>query len=97
MPERVTVTDVRFAEAPEGQHRFGLLGWIRFTLNDLVVVDGVALRRTRDGRIVLSFPRRADRHGNVHYDCRPVDNVAREAIQVEVLAALGIKSDERVP
>ena len=84
----VTVTDVRFAEAPDGHQRLGLLGWIRFTLNDAVVVDGVTLRRTRDGRVTLSYPVRHDARGAQHAIVRPIDDAARHAIEAQVFAAL---------
>lgn len=68
----------------------GLLAWLRFRLDDLVVIDGVSLRRTRDGRLVLSFPIRHDSQGRQHPIVRPVDDVARRALESEVLEALGL-------
>ncbi len=54
-------------------------------------LDGVALRRTLDGRLSLSFPAR--RHGSdrPHFYFRPVDDRARREIEHEVLKAIGIE------
>jgi DNA-binding cell septation regulator SpoVG len=68
----------------------GLLGWISFRLNRRLQVDGVALRRTIEGRHTLSFPARRDRAGNQRFYVRPLDDETREAIESQVLTALGI-------
>ena len=81
-------TDVRFKAAESHQIRDGLLGWASFVLGETVRLDGVAVRRTRDGRLVLSFPSRRDRRGREHYLVAPIDNAARLDIERQVLAAL---------
>ena len=95
MAGRITVTDLQFTGAPEATIRSGLLGWVRFTLNDLIVIEGVALRRTRGDRMTLSFPVRHDARGDQHDVVRPLNSAAREALENEVFRALGIKSAER--
>jgi hypothetical protein len=92
-----TVSTVRFDAAPADDVRRGLLGWVSFVLADVLVIDSVAVRRTHVGRLTLSYPRRADRLGNAHYDVRPRDNAARLAIEAQVFAALGFKSEEATP
>ena len=82
------VTDTRFKAAEPDQVRDGLIGWASFVLGRAVRLDGVAVRRTRDGRIVLSFPSRRDRRGREHYIAAPIDNAARLDIERQVLAAL---------
>lgn len=68
----------------------GLLGYVSFRLNGAIGVDGVTLRRTLDDRHVLSFPARTDSSGQQHFFLRPLDNQAREAIERQVLDALGV-------
>jgi len=92
VPADLAITNVRFAEAPDGQQRFGLLGYVRFVLADAVAIDGVALRRTRDDRFVLSFPTRRDARGGQHAVVRPISSAVRAAIENEVFLALGIKA-----
>ena len=41
----------------------GLLGYLTIFYGDLVL-DGVVLRRTADGRFALAFPARTDRAGH---------------------------------
>jgi hypothetical protein len=83
----VRVRDVRFTRAGVGQSRGGLLGWIRCVYGDLRL-DGLAIRRTRDGRIVLTFPRNIDGAGREHPYVAPLDGEAHRELERQVLAAL---------
>src|SRR5438046_1066011 len=83
------VTNVRFAPAPHANTEYGLLGWISFDLGGSLHVDGVTLRRTRGGRLTLSFPSRIDRRGTEHPYLRPTCSRARRAIERAVLSELG--------
>ncbi len=60
--------------------RSGLLGFVSIYMGD-VIVDGITVRKTAEGRLTLSFPERRDRLGRRHAIVRPVDNEARLAIE----------------
>ena len=90
------LTVVRFTPGSPADARKGLLGWAVVRYGDLHV-DGIALRRTRGGRHVLSFPVRHDRAGSQHDVVRPVDDAARGRIEAAVLAALGLHAAEPAP
>ena len=68
--------------------RTGLLGYLSVFYGDLVL-DGIVLRRTADGRFALSFPARDDGTGKRHPYVRPVDDAARTAIERTLFAQLG--------
>lgn len=87
------ITAVRFSAAPRRDIRTGLLGWVSFTLGDLLL-DGIAVRRARDRRLVLSYPQRTDSYGNRHPVVRPLDDAARRAIESAVFRALGLDREE---
>ena len=57
------ISAVRFTPADDRMARTGLLGWISFLLDDQVRISGIAVRRTRQGRMTLSFPSRDDGWG----------------------------------
>jgi len=92
MSESPRVSAIRFSAAPARDVRSGLLGWVSFILGDLHL-DGVAVRKTRDGRLVLSFPERRDARGNRHPIVRPLDDAARRQIEAEVFTALQLDLD----
>ena len=80
-----------FCSSSPRDRETGLLGWVALEVDGLLVVDAVAVRRTRDGRLVLSFPERTDSQGRRHPLVRPLDDAARRAIERQVLAALGLE------
>jgi hypothetical protein len=84
----IRVADVRFTPADYAQARRGLLGWVRCIYGDLRL-DSLAIRRTRDGRIVLTFPGRVDGAGRERPYVAPQGDAARRDLEVQILAALG--------
>jgi DNA-binding cell septation regulator SpoVG len=68
--------------------RTGLLGWIGVDFGNLFV-DGIALRKSAEGKLILAFPKRKAGNGQLHAVVRPVTNEARIAIEREILAQLG--------
>ncbi len=83
-----TVSAVIFSRAHHLDRQRGLRGWTSFLLDDALVVEGVAIRRSRDGVLSLSFPEPVDRKGKRRRPVRPVDEEARLAIERQVLSAL---------
>jgi hypothetical protein len=61
----------------------GLLGYVSCTVAGLHL-DGLTLRRTRGGRLAVSFPCRRDRRGRRHPIVRP----RGKALEAAILAAL---------
>ena len=84
----IKITNVQFTSADPRDVETGLLGWIRCTLNGSIQLDGISLRRTRDGRHTLSFPARFDQAGRLHHYLRPLDDETRHAIERQVFKAL---------
>ena len=89
-PQRLVVTEVRLSPVTRQDRQRGLLGFVRCVLGGSVLIDGVALRRTTDGVLALSFPVRRRARGRFHGVLRPLDNRARLEIERQVFAALGL-------
>ena len=83
----VRISEIRFIPASEKFESTGLLGWASFVLGDLVGM-AVGVRRTRDGKIALSFPSRRDGNGILHQSVWPHDDEARVDIESRVIATL---------
>ena len=66
--------------------RGGLLGFVSVFYGDLVL-DGITVRRTADGRLTLSFPQRRDGRGRSHPLFRPVDDAARLRLEKAIFDA----------
>jgi DNA-binding cell septation regulator SpoVG len=95
MSNRVTVTDLHLVAATEADRASGLLYFATFTLGVLEV--HVTVRRTRGGRIVLSFPCRHDRAGRQWPLVRPINDEARQAIEAAVVAKVKALASEFGP
>jgi DNA-binding cell septation regulator SpoVG len=82
------VSSVRFTSAPVQDQQSGLVGFVSLLLAGCLRIDGIAVRRTRCGRLVLSFPVRRDAVGREHSVVRPIDDAARRDIEATVLRSL---------
>ena len=99
------VTDIRYQPAPLDMRGTGLRGWATATVNGMWVFDSLAVRRTADGRFVLSFPSRRDRSGAEYAYYRPTNAEVRQEIEAAVLEELDRRgfivlpktSDRRAP
>lgn len=85
---RPLITGIEFTRASRAQARTGLLGWVSCILSGEIQLDGIAVRRTRAGRITLSFPEHRDRHRRRHPMCRPLTDEGRERLEDEILSVL---------
>ena len=81
------ISEVRFVAAPPQYETTGLLGWATGVLDGCLGL-AMGVRRTTDGRLVLSFPARRDADGQVHHLAWPVDQASRDAIEGQVLREL---------
>ena len=91
------ISNAQLAAATFDDQERGLIAWIRFVIDDTLVVDGVALRVTDDGRRTLSFPERRDSSGRAHPFLRPFDDRARREIEAQVFQALGFPGGASTP
>lgn len=89
--ERVCpLSQISFTAAPEPMQLDGLRGWVRFTVLGGLVVRDVALRRSRDGREYLAYPKRSTAKGAEHCVVSPSTDRMRAAIELQVFAALAL-------
>ena len=94
MTETVKVVSaVGFTPGSAQDMREGLIGYVTCCFADLLLLDGITLRRTAAGKHALSFPCRTDGQGRRHPLYRPLDDRARLLIEDAVFAALGISRD----
>jgi DNA-binding cell septation regulator SpoVG len=71
--------------------RSGLLAWLTIEFGGSLILDGLTLRRTVDGRHAISFPLRRDPKGNRHVLIQPVDSDARRRIESAILQQLDLE------
>ncbi len=84
------VTDATLSPALQHDRARGLIGFVQIVINDTIALDGVTLRVDSDGRRYLGYPSRDTRGGSRFPYIRPLDENARQDVQRQVFAALGI-------
>ena len=93
-PLPIQFDDIRFVAAGPEDVEAGLLGWIGCTVNGMLRLEDLALRRSAGGQLALSFPARRDGADRQHFYIRPLDDTARREIEHQILRALGHNGDE---
>lgn len=88
---RIDIRDVHFTAAPPADVETGLLGWARLTLNGVLKLDAIAVRRTLTGHVTISFPARRARAGKEHKLMRPVNAEVGRELEHQILTALGFE------
>ena len=81
-----------WVKASESDIRTGLLGFLSVHYGDLVL-DGLVLRRSADGRYLISFPARSDRSGRKHPYIRHADDEVRQRVERELLRQLAEREE----
>ncbi len=82
------ITNVRFAAARQLDVQAGLLGWISCDI-DTLRVDGITVRRSRQGQPYLRFPtRRRASSGREFSVVSPSSEHAKLAIERQILHEL---------
>lgn len=93
MPEPLRISAVTLIDAKPADVRRGLLGFVSCTLGGRVRLDGLTLRRSREGRLYVSFPRPRDARGRERSTVRPVDVASQREIEAQIFLALGIEQE----
>jgi hypothetical protein len=91
--DTLRIQNVRFEPSDPEAWDTGLLGYVSFGLNDGVRIDGVTLRRTRHGKLSLSFPTKRRVTGKQFFCVRPLDATAHKQIEEQVFQALGLAGE----
>ncbi|MCP4036597.1 MAG: hypothetical protein GY733_06645 [bacterium] len=87
----LTVTDAEFAPALARDRDRGLIGYVQVVINDTMVLDGLTLRVSSDGRRYLSYPSKSTRGGSRFPYIRPISERVRQDLQRQVFLALEIE------
>jgi DNA-binding cell septation regulator SpoVG len=80
-----SVSDVQFTRSRPDLADAGLLGWTSFCLAG-VQFHGVGMRRTKDGRFALAWPRARTEKGRDRSVVHPKDDATRESLEEQILA-----------
>ena len=83
---KIPITDVKVRVVDNGTD--GLLAWASCVIAGAVKLDNIAIRRSRDGSLFLTYPAKRTNAGDSHQYFHPISVEASEAVQDAVLARL---------
>ena len=81
----IRLSDVRFVHGSQRDVERGLLAYARVALGPYKI-DGIAVRRTLEGTLAISYPKRTAEDGTAHTYFLPTDPEVRAALEGEILA-----------
>ncbi len=84
------VSSVRFSPADISLQRTGLLGWCSFLIDGCLRIEGVAVRRTQQGRRTLAYPAKDDGWARRWHYVYPINDATRIAVERQVLAEIDL-------
>ena len=72
---RITEVEIRLLDTEKD----GLIGWASCVLNEAIYLNNIAIRKTQEGRIKLSFPARRSRNETKYFYFNPIN---RESMRI---------------
>jgi len=82
----ILITDVKVRVVDDGTD--GLLAWASCVISGAVKLDNIAIRRSRDGSLFLTYPAKRTAGGDSHQYFHPISVEASQAVQDAVLDRL---------
>lgn len=82
----ITVTDIELRIVEDGTD--GLLAWASCIFNDAILLNSIAVRRGRDGGLMLTYPAKQTAAGTRFHYFNPVNREAADAIEQAIIARI---------
>ena len=82
------ITDVKLRIVDDGKD--GLLAWASCVVNNSIFLNNIAVRRSRDGSLFLTYPAKRTSGGERYQVFNPISVQAANTIQNAVLARLAV-------
>lgn len=83
---RIPITDVQVRLVEHGTD--GLLAWASCIVARAIKLDNIAIRRSQDGSLFLTYPAKRTASGDKYHYHNPISVEAARAVQDAVLARL---------
>jgi len=82
----VDVSEVKIRLVDEGTD--GLVGWASCVVNGALYLNNVAIRRSRDGGFVLTYPCKRSRSDQKYFYFNPITRAAKQILDQAILGRL---------
>jgi DNA-binding cell septation regulator SpoVG len=82
----IPITDVKVRLVNDGTD--GLLAWASCVVSGAIKLDNIAIRRSRDGGLFLTYPTKRSAGGEKYHYFNPISKEAAQAVQDALLTQL---------
>ena len=82
----VDVSEVKIRLVDEGTD--GLVGWASCVVNGALYLNNIAIRRSRDGGFVLTYPCKRSRSDQKYFYFNPITRAAKHVLDEAILGRL---------
>jgi len=82
----VEVSEVKIRLVDEGTD--GLVGWASCVVNGALYLNNIAIRRSRDGGFVLTYPCKRSRSDQKYFYFNPITRTAKQVLDEAILGKL---------
>lgn len=85
-PRPVEVSEVKIRLVDEGAD--GLLGWASCVVNGVLYLNNIAIRRSRNGELVLTYPCKRSQSDQKYFYFNPITREAHRVLDEAILGKL---------
>lgn len=86
-PRPVEVSEVKIRLVDEGAD--GLLGWASCVVNGAIYLNNIAVRRSRSGELILTYPCKRSQSEAKYFYFNPITREAHRVLDEAILGKLG--------
>lgn len=84
--ERLKVSEVKIRLVDRSED--GLIGWASCVVNGSLYLNNIAIRHSRDGRVILTFPAKKSRGESKYFIFNPISHEAARVLEEAIIDKL---------
>jgi len=88
--ERLKVSEVKVRLVDRSED--GLIGWASCVVNGSLYLNNIAIRQSRDGQVILTFPAKKSRGNSRYFYFNPISHEAARALEEAIIDKLKVAS-----
>ena len=88
---KVTEVKIRLVDKSED----GLIGWASCVINDSLYLNNIAIRYSKDGRVILTFPAKKSKSSLKYFYFNPISHDAARILKQAILDKLKVAGVEK--
>ena len=89
------ISEIKIDLMDKEQYR-GLKGFVSFVINDMFLVSGVAIRKTKEGKLFLMYPARISSTNHRFFYVKPICRTAADAVDTAIISRLNELQEELI-